>query len=96
MIIKAFQNCGGLVSPSPTNWWRKLVIEGLGIDCKMYSLKHKGADDKIKAGIDLDALRHLYGHGSKQMTEYYARGLREAYKQQIIRLAPSITAKALK
>lgn len=73
---------------TPTAWWRRGVIEGLGIDCKMYSLKHKGADDKIKAGIDLDALRHLYGHGSKQMTEYYARGLREAYKQQIIGKAP--------
>lgn len=78
---------------TPTNWWRKLVIEGLGIDCKMYSLKHKGADDKIKAGIDLDALRHLYGHGSKQMTEYYARGLREAYKQQIIGKAPGMVKK---
>lgn len=73
---------------TPTSWWRREVIDGLGIDCKMYSLKHKGADDKIRAGIPLDVLRALYGHGSTQMTENYAREMREQYKQQIIDKAP--------
>lgn len=73
---------------TPTGWWRREVIKGLGIDCKMYSLKHKGADDKIRAGIPLDVLRSLYGHGSTQMTENYAREMREQYKQQIIDKAP--------
>lgn len=74
---------------TPTNWWRKLVIDGLGIDCKMYSLKHKGADDKIMAGLDVDVLRTLYGHRSTQMTEVYAREVRNRYAQQIIELAPA-------
>lgn len=73
---------------TPTNWWRKLVQDGLGIDCKMYSLKHRGADDKIEAGLDLDALRTLYGHRSKQMTEGYARAVRGRYKEEIIAKAP--------
>jgi integrase len=73
---------------TPTSWWRRLVIDGLGIDCKMYSLKHKGADDKIKAGLDVDVLRTLYGHRSTQMTEVYAREVRNKYAQQIIDKAP--------
>lgn len=76
---------------TPTNWWRQLVIEDpeLGIDCKMYSLKHKGADDKIEAGIPLEVLQTLYGHKSKQMTEIYARAIKGKYKQQIIDHAPA-------
>lgn len=79
---------------TPTNWWRKLVQApaasgGLGIDCKMYSLKHKGADDKIEAGIELDVLKTLYGHRSSQMTEIYARAVREKYKQKLINNTPS-------
>lgn len=74
---------------TPTRWWMDLVIEGLGIDCKMYSLKHKGADDKIKSGIDLDVLKTLYGHKSKQMTEIYAREVKEKYKEKIIDNAPA-------
>lgn len=73
----------------PTYWWKDLVIDGMGIDCKMYSLKHKGADDKILAGLDIDALRTLYGHKSKQMTEIYAREVKNKYSQQIIDYAPS-------
>jgi integrase len=74
---------------TPTNWWRKLVIIGLGIDCKMYSLKHKGADDKIESGISLEVLRSLYGHKSYQMTEIYAKAVREKHKQQIIDNSPA-------
>lgn len=79
---------------TPTSWWKRLVQNpvdagGLGIDCKMYSLKHKGADDKIEAGIDLDVLKTLYGHRSTQMTEIYARAIREKYKKKIIDNAPA-------
>lgn len=72
----------------PTTWWRELVQKQLGIDCKMYSLKHKGADDKILAGVNLDALRNLYGHRSQQMTEVYARAIKGKYKDEIIDKAP--------
>jgi len=49
----------------------------MGINCKiglgfksvnMYSNKYAGANAKILAVIDLDALRKLYGHTSKLMT----------------------------
>lgn len=73
---------------TPTNWWRQIVQLGLKIDCKMYSLKHKGADDKIKAGLDIDVLRTLYGHRSKQMTEIYAKEVKNSYKEQIIQHSP--------
>lgn len=79
---KYWQTAGG-------RWWRRLVIKGLKIDCKLYSLKHKGADDKILAGLPLDALRSLYGHGNTQMTERYVSTLKEKYKEQIIASAPS-------
>lgn len=74
---------------TPTKWWREIVIDGMGIDCKMYSLKHKGADDKILAGLDIDVLRTLYGHKSSLMTEIYAREVKNKYAQQIIEHAPA-------
>lgn len=80
----------------PTNWWAKYVQKDLGIDCKLYSLKHKGADDKIYAGIPLDALKNMYGHKSRQMTEIYAAAVKDKYNQQIIDNAPAFTAKVVK
>lgn len=80
----------------PTSWWAKYVQKDLGIDCKLYSLKHKGADDKIYAGIPLDALKNMYGHKSKQMTEIYAAAVKDKYNQQIIDNAPEFTAKVVR
>lgn len=79
----------------PTRWWENHVQKELGIDCKLYSLKHKGADDKIYAGIPLDALKNMYGHKSKQMTEIYAAAVKDKYHQQIIDHAPEFTAKVV-
>lgn len=69
---------------TPTRWWQNIVQKGLEIDCKMYALKHTGADDKIRAGVPLEALKKLYGHRSSQMTEIYARAIQEQYDQQIV------------
>ena len=71
-----------------TRLWKKIVNETLGINKYMYSLKHTGSDDKIMAGIDLDALKELYGHSSKYMTEKYARKVKEIYRSQIEELSP--------
>lgn len=68
--------------------WRKYVKKELGIQKNLYSEKHKGANDKIIAGIDLDALRELYGHRSKMMTEKYAKIVKEVYRKQIIDKSP--------
>lgn len=68
--------------------WRKLVIDGLKINVNMYSLKHLGANKKILAGVELDALRELYGHTSKMMTLRYAKVVKEVNRNQIIEKSP--------
>ncbi len=52
-------------------------------------MKHTGCDDKILAGIDLDALKELYGHSSKYMTENYASVLKQVNRKKIVKLSPS-------
>lgn len=71
-----------------TKLWNKLVIQKLGIKKHQYAMKHTGANEKILAGIDLDALRELYGHSSKLMTEKYARVVKEVYRKQIMEKSP--------
>lgn len=68
--------------------WRKLVIDGLKINVNMYSLKHLGANKKILAGVELDALRELYGHTSKMMTLRYAKVVKEVNRNQILEKSP--------
>lgn len=71
-----------------TKRWKKIVKDGLSINVNMYSNKHAGADAKIMAGIDLDALRSLYGHSTKRMTEIYAKEIKNIYKNEIINKSP--------
>lgn len=71
-----------------TKLWKKIVIDELKINKHLYAAKHTGADDKILAGIDLEALRELYGHHSKQMTEIYVSKLKEIHRKKIIDLSP--------
>jgi integrase len=73
-----------------TKLWKK-IRETLGIDKYQYAFKHTGADAKIMAGMDLDALRQLYGHSSKFMTEKYARQVKDLYRKQIIENSPSFS-----
>ena len=68
--------------------WRKLIKIDLGIDKTMYSLKHLGANKKILAGVELDALRELYGHTSKMMTLRYAKVVKEVNRKQILEKSP--------
>ncbi|WP_018675656.1 tyrosine-type recombinase/integrase [Riemerella columbina] len=53
--------------------WKKTIKDGLGIDKNMYSLKHRGADDKILAGMPLETVQAIFGHSTQKMTERYAR-----------------------
>lgn len=71
-----------------TKRWKRIVKDGLGIDVNLYSNKHKGANDKIIAGIDLDTLRELYGHTSDLMTMRYAKQVKEVYRNEIINKSP--------
>lgn len=68
--------------------WRKAIKQELGLEVNLYAMKHAGADAKIRSGIDLDVLRELYGHSSTKMTERYARGVKEVYRNEIIKRSP--------
>jgi integrase len=72
-----------------TRLWKRLIMVALGINKHQYAMKHTGADDKILAGVELDALKTLYGHSSKFMTEKYAQKVKEIYRQQIIEKSPA-------
>ncbi|MFT3825124.1 MAG: tyrosine-type recombinase/integrase [Chitinophagaceae bacterium] len=67
-----------------TKFFNKVVRKELGINKFMYGLKHTGADDNILAGIPLDALKTIYGHHSKYMTEIYAKKIKQVYRDLII------------
>lgn len=72
-----------------TRRWETIVKKGLGYkEVNMYSNKHAGANAKILAGMDLDALRELYGHTSKLMTTKYATVVKEVYRKQIMENSP--------
>lgn len=68
--------------------WRQLIKIELGIDVNMYSFKHLGANKKILAGVELDALRELYGHTSQMMTLRYAKVVKEVNRNQIMEKSP--------
>lgn len=68
--------------------WKKLIKDGLGISVNLYAMKHLGGDKKLLAGIDLDTVRHMYGHTNQRMTERYLKQLKEIYKNQIVDLSP--------
>jgi integrase len=71
-----------------TRFWKAIVIDKLKINKYQYAAKHTGGDDKILAGISMDALKQLYGHSSKFMTEKYVSVLRQIHNQEIRALSP--------
>jgi integrase len=71
-----------------TRRWEAIVKKGLGFQVNLYSNKHAGANAKILAGMPLDALRELYGHTSKLMTETYAKAIKDVYRKQIMDNSP--------
>ncbi len=71
-----------------TKRWKRIIKDGLGIDVNMYSYKHKGGDDKIIAGVELDSIRNQYGHSTKRMTEHYVKQIKGIYKRDIVENSP--------
>lgn len=71
-----------------TKRWKRIVKDKLGIDVNMYAYKHKGADDKLLAGVELDSIRNQLGHTTKKMTTTYAKGITGVYKKDIIDNSP--------
>ncbi|MDV4026057.1 integrase, partial [Elizabethkingia anophelis] len=59
-----------------TKLWNTLVKKELGINKNLYSLKHKGANDKINAGMDLKTVKEIFRHSDEKITEIYAKAAR--------------------
>ena len=72
-----------------TRRWETIVKKGLGIDMNMYAMKHLGANDKILAGMSMDALKDLFGHTSKLTTEVYATKIKEVRRKEIMEKSPA-------
>lgn len=65
-----------------TRKWKEYVIDGLGIDKKCYSLKHAGANAKLKAGMDMKTISTVFGHSSEKITEIYANHINQIRFQE--------------
>jgi integrase len=64
--------------------WKQLIKDKHGIDCDMYSLKHRGADDRANGqDMNSDAIAHLFGHHSNIL-------VRKIYNQKKDRLNEEI------
>lgn len=72
-----------------TKFWKRIIIDKLGIQKHLYAAKHSGANSMIQAGIDLDTLKELFGHSSKLMTEKYASAVKKVRFNEIIEKAPA-------
>ncbi len=66
-----------LKEDTPNKQWNKLIKIGLGINRTLYSGKHKGADDKLAAGLDIKTICDIFGHSETKMTERYTHSLKE-------------------
>lgn len=60
---------------TPNKQWNILIKKGLGINKNLYSGKHKGADDKRAAGMDIKTICAIFGHSETEMTERYMHSL---------------------
>lgn len=65
-----------LKDDTPNRQWKKLIKDGLGIQKNLYSGKHKGGDDKLAAGMDIDTISKVFGHSKTLMTERYLHSLK--------------------
>lgn len=64
------------------------VPNGIDKKYKLYGLKYTGSDDKIMAGISIEALKGQYGHATVKMTRRYTQKLQEKEAQEIREKSP--------
>lgn len=67
-----------------TKFWKKIIIDKLGINKHLYAAKHTGANQNILAGISIEALQSMYGHSSKMMTMKYITEIKQIHHREII------------
>jgi len=71
-----------------SNLWKEEIKEKLNIDMGLYSIKKHGANEKILAGLSVDALRELFGHSSEVTTQIYITNLKEINRKEILEKSP--------
>jgi site-specific recombinase XerD len=54
----------------------------------LYSIKKYGANEKILAGLSVNALRELFGHSSEVTTQIYITNLQEINRKEILSKSP--------
>ena len=67
---------------TPNKQWLQLIKKGLGIEKNLRTAKHKGADDKRRAGMDIKTICAIFGHSEEKMTERYMHSLKEERMEQ--------------
>lgn len=60
-----------MVRSSATRLWKKEVKDKLGIQKDLYSLKHKGVNDKHRNGMPFEVISNLMRHSSVDITAIY-------------------------
>jgi integrase len=73
-----------------SNLWKNEIKKKLGIEMTLYSIKKHGANEKILAGLSVDALRELFGHTSEVTTQIYITNLKEINRKEILQKSPDI------
>lgn len=73
-----------------SNLWKNEIKTKLGIDMSLYAIKKHGANEKILAGLSVDALRELFGHTSEVTTQIYITNLKEINRKEILQKSPDI------
>lgn len=72
-----------------TKRWKRLVIDGLSINVRMYALKDMGANDKLLSGVSLETIQKQMGHSEKKTTEIYATISHKLSVQEIQQKSPN-------
>lgn len=73
-----------LRSWTASNLWLNEIKTKLGIEMTLYAIKKHGANEKILAGLSVDALRELFGHTSEVTTQIYITNLKEINRKEIL------------
>jgi len=73
-----------LRSWTASHLWLEEIKTKLGIDMTLYAIKKHGANEKILAGLSVNALRELFGHSSEVTTQIYITNLQEINRKEIL------------
>jgi integrase len=86
-------SCTRIKRDTVTRLWKKIVIDQLGIKKYQYAAKHTGTDDRLLAGVSIEAMKDMYGHSENYMTERYQTVLKKLRREEINDKSPDFIQK---